>query len=219
LRPRRLFARLGFAALVVWSVMIGLIGTLVPWTPYLMSTYAPLDVLAASLAKRNHIEAVSRIIDHTAYNPAAGYQQLGLHLWKEGRAREALQANLTAAKIEPNRGAALYAAGFLSRELGDSTTSAEMFSRVLAQEPGNSRAIANLGLAQLDLGRNQEAFASFQKALAMNRNNEDALTGMTTYYMRLNDLRQARVFAERLAIIKPNSPVAQAALHIKPSTP
>jgi Tfp pilus assembly protein PilF len=78
-----------------------------------------------------------------------------------------------------------------------------MFSRVLAQEPKYGRALANLGLTQLDLGRDHDAFVSFQKALAMNSNNEDALTGMTSYYMKSGDVRQARVYAERLLLLRP----------------
>ncbi|MGI8907954.1 MAG: hypothetical protein ACR2IE_15850 [Candidatus Sumerlaeaceae bacterium] len=162
---RSLMRRAGFAATALWSTGIGLLGALSPWTQYTMSVYAPLDVAAEQLARQGRSRAAEWIVNHTAPNPAMGYQELGNRHWKYGFAVEALADHQMALKIQPRRGPSLFAGGFIARQLGNAEVSVAMLKRLVDQEPDNPAAWNELAKSY-ELAGNAEEAASCRKSAA-----------------------------------------------------
>jgi tetratricopeptide (TPR) repeat protein len=86
-----------------------------------------------------------------------------------GPAHPAYGKSLAAAlKVDPNHAPALYLQGRKAQLEGDYQDAETAFSKVVSQEPGNAKALGQLGMAQYHLGRLKEAEQSFKAELAIN---------------------------------------------------
>ncbi|MCS7033794.1 MAG: tetratricopeptide repeat protein [Phycisphaerae bacterium] len=95
-----------------------------------------------------------------------------------GRPDEAYQHYLAAIEADPNNFEARYNLGNILMKLGHFREAAEQFSVAVAARPESAEAWANFGWAQLRLGARPGAIRAFERALALNRDLQQAKTGL-----------------------------------------
>jgi tetratricopeptide (TPR) repeat protein len=89
---------------------------------------------------------------------------------------------------------------------GNTAASSSYFEQVIAENPGFYRAHYNLGLAQLKLGRAEEAQASFQKAIDLTGGGyAPPQFGMGIVLCQLGEFPQAEVALQRGLDLEPGS--------------
>lgn len=96
---------------------------------------------------------------------ASSLNDAGTSLFRERRYAEALDAFLAAAKASPSNALVANNVGFAYYKLERHELAVEWFTRAIALDSRRGIAYANLGDAQLGLGRPAEARASYERAL------------------------------------------------------
>ncbi len=88
---------------------------------------------------------------------------------------------------------------------GRTAEAAEIYARIIAQEPKHFDATHLLGVVALEEGRLEQAQSLITSALRINPNDAPALNNLGTVYLRSGDLNLARIQFERAAKLQPNS--------------
>lgn len=147
---RSRFRRILFWAAAAWSVVIGTIGTLDPWTEYALSPCAPLDVIARVACYRGSSWLPQLIVRATAVSPGHGFSRIGDHLGLQKDPAPALAAYQSALKIDPDRVEALRGVGATALKAGNAALARENLERAVTLKPDDQRAWSLLSKARLD---------------------------------------------------------------------
>lgn len=106
----------------------------------------------------------------------------------------------------------LYREGVSARNAREFEKASDYLRRALALEPENSDALVQLGFAELALDRRDKARISFEKALDVAPDYEDARLGLALVAFREFDLATAERLALRVREAQPDNAEAQALL-------
>jgi predicted O-linked N-acetylglucosamine transferase (SPINDLY family) len=144
-------------------------------------------------------------------DPATVQQALaaGMTHHQAGRLAEAHGAYQQALALEPDNPEALHLAGVLARDAGRSDVAAQLIAAAIGRNGQRAEFHNNLGNALRDLGRWDEAFASFDRALAITPDHAPILVNyaaaLETSIGRMPDnLDRARALAERAVRLAPD---------------
>ncbi len=96
-----------------------------------------------------------------------------------------------------------------NNQLNDAET---IFEYVLTQYPKNVSALTSLGYLKLVKGQQAEAFRLYKQALKLDPDYEQLLLNLAGYYLYLKDIKQCKMYLQRLLKINPNNNKAKAAL-------
>lgn len=110
--------------------------------------------------------------------------------------------------LKPDDPDALTGMGQTKYEQGDYTTAATYFEKVLAKNPDDADLRADLGntYARRSPPDYARAIAEYNKALAANPKNEQALEGLASAALQKGDKAAARDAVEKLAGVNPSNP-------------
>lgn len=111
---------------------------------------------------------------------------------------------------DPDHGGALNNLGInLFKSGADPEESIRVYRRLVALEPGNFRALQNLGNVLIEQGRPAEAIPPLERSLAVNPGYCLAMANLGRAYFLLEDRDQARVQFERALACNPRMTVAR----------
>ena len=153
------------------------------------------QVLAEAYAgAERHAEAITeyKVAIEAAPSEPGLHDRLGEELWKDNLLDEADQAYAEELKIDPNSVTAMYRLGRLrvTRTQPDQVASGvSLLDAVLAQEPAMAEVEYYLGRGMVQLARNEEALAHFQKAIQLEPESDMA---QLSYYQLSRVYRQMR---------------------------
>jgi tetratricopeptide (TPR) repeat protein len=85
---------------------------------------------------------------------------------------------------------------------GENQKAIEYYGRAVALQPNNTRLYSRIGRAYTNLGNTDAAIASFNKVIAADPHNAEALRGLATAY-RYQDLDRALAYAQEAAAADP----------------
>jgi tetratricopeptide (TPR) repeat protein len=134
---------------------------------------------------------------------------------QSGRLREAVSEAEDALKQNPNDlNSRRLLARIYTHLIGDSQTNqidpdmvkkaVEQYQKITETDPKDVDSWIMLGRLQKALQNSTEALAAYKKALAIDPENEDAMTGMATVYADLGDNRAAAEMLQKVADKDPN---------------
>lgn len=82
----------------------------------------------------------------------------------------------------------------------------EVFEAVLYEDPSDTDALCNIGIAFTELGENDKAVKALTYCLKLDPDSSDALEAMGCAYLRLERFTEARTFLERALARSPDNP-------------
>lgn len=135
---------------------------------------------------------------------AAGYNNLGNVLAKQGRADEAKESYLQALKIDPNYAVPHYNLGNLSARRGQVEEATHHYREALRIEPVYAEAHNNLGNVLADRGDFTEAIQHLHSALKLNPTQAETHFSLGTALGRQGRLGEAIGYYEQAIRLKPN---------------
>ncbi|TAH55265.1 MAG: tetratricopeptide repeat protein [Treponema sp.] len=149
---------------------------------------ASLNDLAVQLASDGcHDEAIAclqKALLVEPHNPVLWYN-LALSYRVLGRQDDARASLINAVREAPEDIDALNTLGVVSHELGDDAGAAECYRTALELEPGNGTVWNNYGVLFFGQSRFDEARSSFEKALSLIPELDDALYNLRDTYEEL----------------------------------
>ena len=150
-----------------------------------------------------HEEAIACLKKGLLLEPSNGilWFNLALSCRALGRREEARDALLKAARDKPLDVDILDTLGVVLHELGEDTSSEECYHHALDIDPGNGRVWNNYGVLQFSEDRFPEACASFEKAITLIPDFDDALYNLRDTYEelgRVEDMQKCAAMLERL---------------------
>ncbi len=191
---RRALARLGVAA-ALWGVLIAAIGVYQPWSHNTLSALPPLENLARLSVRhpeRLPTDWIDGVIAATSVTTAIGWLDLGLE-WR-ARAEEAaglgqmavarerlgraVLALRRAVQADPQRPLPYYHLGIALDQLGHPGEAIEAYEILLALQPENVGAQANLGIFAFNSGQYELARAAWLRTLELAPHHPTALEGL-----------------------------------------
>jgi len=150
-----------------------------------------------------HEEAIACLKKGLLLAPSNGilWFNLALSCRALGRRDEARDALLKAARDKPLDVDILDTLGVVLHELGEDASSEECYRNALDIDPGNGRIWNNYGVLQFSQERFAEACASFEKAITLIPDFDDALYNLRDTYEelgRVEDMQKCAAMLERL---------------------
>jgi tetratricopeptide (TPR) repeat protein len=134
-----------------------------------------------------HAEAIASLRKGILLEPTNSVMwfNLGLSYHALGKPEEARRALLQAAKYNPLDVDTLDTLGVVLHELGEDSSSEECYQNALELMPENGRVWNNYGVLQFSLERFPEACRSFEKAITLVPELDDALYNLRDTYEAL----------------------------------
>lgn len=120
-------------------------------------------------------------------------------LWQAGRRREALLQITEALELAPDDSTLLSRAAEMRLAAGDSAEAAELVDRALDVDPRNPAVWRLRGRLRLQAGALREALADYQRSLADQPDDRDALLDVAEIYRRLNQPARALASLQSLS--------------------
>jgi tetratricopeptide (TPR) repeat protein len=163
----------------------------------------------------NRSDYVNKAIDNYRLalkeDPSAGFliEDIAELYRVSGRLREAVEEAENALKANPNDlNARRVLAHIYTQQIGDASAghidenmvrrAVEQYKLVTEKDPKDEESLVMLGRLQRVLDDSVDAEASFKKVLAINPDNEDAVTGLASVYSDRGDARGASELLEKL---------------------
>ncbi len=115
--------------------------------------------------------------------------------------------------LADTRAKALTARGLASLQLGNTEAAKLDLSAVRDQAPGSPAAYINLARVSLKENNTEDAVALYERALAIDSVNYDALNGLVNIYVKQNRADQAHARVDQSAASQPGNRDALATLH------
>jgi len=164
-------------------------------------TAAYLNDTAVALAARgNHEEAIACLRKGLRLEPKNGilWFNLALSSRELGRLDEARNALLQAAKANPLDVDVLDTLGVVLHESGEDSSAEEAYLAALEIAPGNGRVWNNYGVLLFGQSRFEEACKSFEKAVTLVPDFDDALYNLRDTYEELGRMDDMKKCADIL---------------------
>jgi len=121
-----------------------------------------------------------------------------------GRLNEAKGEYQEILRSDPNQPDALHLLGLISQQQGDSSLAVDLIKRALTVKPDNAKAHNNLANALKELGRLDEAVASYHKALEINPGFAAAHYNLHSLILDPDNMMPSITCMERAVAIDPN---------------
>lgn len=132
---------------------------------------------------------LKNLCELTPEDPMPWYN-LAISLGREGRYSEAIAAYDQALAIEPTFSDCYFQKAECYSMMGDNAGAVETLSAYVAKEPEDGEAWVDLGVAQSDLGRFQDAYVSFESAVKTDHDLLDIHYNWAISAVRNRDLAQ-----------------------------
>ncbi|MDA1090884.1 MAG: tetratricopeptide repeat protein [Proteobacteria bacterium] len=123
----------------------------------------------------------------------------------EGRLNDAATMYQQILKTEPEHPVALHLLGVIAHQSGDNGTALDLITKAIAIKPDVAEAHTNLGNALQDLGRWDDAAASYRRALALKPDYVDALNNLGITLKEQGEPDEAAACYRRAIALKPES--------------
>lgn len=144
------------------------------------------------------------------YQNAVAYSQLGNYFLKKDDFKKALENYQRAIAISPSYSKPYSNIGMVMVKLGNYEQAVEFFSQTIKLEPKESGiTFTNRGYAYVSLGRNADALADYNHAIAVDKRYLPAYLNRATLYKNQKDFTRAMADLDSVLRIDPGNKAAQ----------
>ena len=164
-------------------------------------------LLGALYAERGELERALKFTLHAAQHaPRSPFIQNNLgNIYRMGGELDmARQCYLRAIEIDPSTMEPYNNLGILMKRLGDNAAAIELYQQAIDRNPLFVQAHYNLGKALRESGQDEAAAASYRRVLELQPQHAQALEGLGSYYLKRNELAQARSYLEQCVQVDPS---------------
>jgi tetratricopeptide (TPR) repeat protein len=144
------------------------------------------------------------------YQSAVAYSQLGNYFLKKDDFTKALENYQKAIAISPSYGKPYSNIGMIMVKKGDYAQAVDYFTRTIQMDPKKSGiTFTNRGYAYMRLGREADALADYDHAIAVDQRYLPAYLNRATLYKNRNDFTRAMADLDQVLSIDPGNKTAQ----------
>ena len=151
--------------------------------------------------------AVADFRKATQLNPtsAANFLNLGIAYYQGGNPQEAKPAFQKAVELDPELTLARLLLAQVLAATDDLAAAEREYRQVLAQEPGNPKAMRGVGFCRIRQADYQAAVTAYKDATKAEPDNADSWSGLGSAYLGLNNLTEAEAAFTKARAIDPNN--------------